>query len=189
MTPSFELYFRKIHPTAPMLHKARFYKSLNYAPHMRPPVCLRYAMWTLAAGASGMIVVFTGSRGPTDNLRCLQRHATALLPTGTEIHGARRDARIWRSNTLARCLSNVGALLNIRVQEHALPSGLAKYWACCAPIPDAWASAARWNRARSQDLLRSTGRLDGEGGAKTHVLDGFLGRSMRLNRYWMADVD
>lgn len=49
----FEIYFRKIHPTAPMIHKARFYTALNYAPHMRPPVALRYAMWTLASSASG----------------------------------------------------------------------------------------------------------------------------------------
>lgn len=47
-----DIYFRKIHPTCPMIHKARFYSSLNQAAHLRPPVCLRYAMWTLACSAS-----------------------------------------------------------------------------------------------------------------------------------------
>jgi hypothetical protein len=30
----------------PMIHKARFLSSMDLAPHMRPAVCLRYAMWT-----------------------------------------------------------------------------------------------------------------------------------------------
>lgn len=32
-----------------MIHRPRFFASMNLAPHMRPPVCLRYIMWTLAA--------------------------------------------------------------------------------------------------------------------------------------------
>jgi hypothetical protein len=43
------IYFEKHHPTVPMMHKLRYYASLDRAPHMRPPVCLRYAMWTTAA--------------------------------------------------------------------------------------------------------------------------------------------
>lgn len=31
------------------MHKYRYYASLDRSPNMRPPVCLRYAMWTLAA--------------------------------------------------------------------------------------------------------------------------------------------
>jgi hypothetical protein len=36
----------------PLIHKYRYYASLDLAPHMRPPVCLRYAMWTMAASLS-----------------------------------------------------------------------------------------------------------------------------------------
>ena len=32
-----------------MIHKARYYASLQRAPAHRPPMCLRYAMWALAA--------------------------------------------------------------------------------------------------------------------------------------------
>lgn len=35
-----------------MIHRPRFMAALNLAPHMRPPVCLRYAMWTLAASVT-----------------------------------------------------------------------------------------------------------------------------------------
>ena len=35
-----------------MIQKYRFYTSMNLAPHMRAPVCLRYAMWALAATLS-----------------------------------------------------------------------------------------------------------------------------------------
>lgn len=42
-------YFEKVHPSLPMIHRARFYAAMNLAPNMRPPVCLRYAMWAVAA--------------------------------------------------------------------------------------------------------------------------------------------
>ena len=32
-----------------MMHKFRFYSALSLAPLARPPICLRYAMWALAA--------------------------------------------------------------------------------------------------------------------------------------------
>lgn len=32
-----------------MIHRPRFFASMKLAPHMRPPVCLRYIMWALAA--------------------------------------------------------------------------------------------------------------------------------------------
>lgn len=35
-----------------MMHKLRFYTSLNRSPQKRPPVCLRYAMWAMAASLS-----------------------------------------------------------------------------------------------------------------------------------------
>lgn len=34
------------------MHTARFYAALKLGSNMRPPVCLRYAMWALAAAAS-----------------------------------------------------------------------------------------------------------------------------------------
>lgn len=46
------IYFDTFHKTMPLMHKYRYYASLDRAPHMRPPVCLRYAMWTMAASIS-----------------------------------------------------------------------------------------------------------------------------------------
>ncbi|EKD21317.1 fungal specific transcription factor domain-containing protein [Drepanopeziza brunnea f. sp. 'multigermtubi' MB_m1] len=43
------IYFAKFHPTMPMIHIFRYYASLDRAPQARPPVCLRYAIWALAA--------------------------------------------------------------------------------------------------------------------------------------------
>ncbi|CBX92795.1 hypothetical protein IAQ61_005843, partial [Plenodomus lingam] len=45
----YQIYFSKIHLSLPMIHRPRFMAALNLAPQMRPPVCLRYIMWTLAA--------------------------------------------------------------------------------------------------------------------------------------------
>lgn len=47
-----QIYFEKIHPSLPMIHRPRYYAAMNLAPHMRPPVCLRYAMWANAAAVS-----------------------------------------------------------------------------------------------------------------------------------------
>ncbi|KIV88757.1 hypothetical protein, variant 3 [Exophiala mesophila] len=47
-----EIYFLKIHPSMPMIHKARFLSSMNLAPNLRPPACLRYAMWAHACSVS-----------------------------------------------------------------------------------------------------------------------------------------
>ncbi|PBP27361.1 fungal-specific transcription factor domain-containing protein [Diplocarpon rosae] len=44
-----DIYFEKIHPSVPMIHKYRYLAAMNLAPSQRPPVALRYAMWTLAA--------------------------------------------------------------------------------------------------------------------------------------------
>ncbi|PBP26904.1 fungal specific transcription factor domain-containing protein, partial [Diplocarpon rosae] len=61
------IYFEKIHPSVPMIHEYRYLAAMNLmkaviyghfskynadetsAPSQRPPVALRYAMWTLAA--------------------------------------------------------------------------------------------------------------------------------------------
>ncbi|TGO89783.1 hypothetical protein BPOR_0094g00180 [Botrytis porri] len=47
-----EIYFEIIHPSLPMIHKYRYLAAMNLAPNQRPPVSLRYAMWTLAASSS-----------------------------------------------------------------------------------------------------------------------------------------
>ncbi|KFA61652.1 hypothetical protein S40285_08198 [Stachybotrys chlorohalonatus IBT 40285] len=43
-----QIYFEKVHPSIPMIHKYRYLAAMNLAPNQRPPVCLRYAMWTMA---------------------------------------------------------------------------------------------------------------------------------------------
>jgi hypothetical protein len=35
-----------------MIHKYRFLAALSLAPHMRPPVCLRYAIWAMACSVT-----------------------------------------------------------------------------------------------------------------------------------------
>lgn len=47
-----QIYFEKVHPSAPMVHKYRYLAAMNLAPNQRPPVCLRYAMWTLACSVT-----------------------------------------------------------------------------------------------------------------------------------------
>ncbi|KAK1019046.1 hypothetical protein LTR54_000859 [Friedmanniomyces endolithicus] len=56
-----QIYFDKIHPSLPMIHRPRYYAAMNLAPHVRPPVCLRYAMWCNAAAV-------------TDRYEALQEH-------------------------------------------------------------------------------------------------------------------
>jgi phytoene/squalene synthetase len=36
----------------PMVHKNRYLAALHLPAHMRPPVCLRYAIWATAASMS-----------------------------------------------------------------------------------------------------------------------------------------
>ncbi|KAK0733375.1 fungal-specific transcription factor domain-containing protein [Lasiosphaeria miniovina] len=47
-----QIYFEKIHPSLPMIHRYRYLAAMNLAPNQRPPVCLRYAMWTLACSVT-----------------------------------------------------------------------------------------------------------------------------------------
>ncbi|CAK1355384.1 unnamed protein product [Cercospora beticola] len=56
-----QVYFEKVHPSLPMIHRPRYYAAMNLAPHMRPPICLRYAMWASAAAV-------------TDKYEALQEH-------------------------------------------------------------------------------------------------------------------
>lgn len=46
------LFFERIHHTMPVLHQTRYMASMHLAPASRPPVCLQYAMWALAALAT-----------------------------------------------------------------------------------------------------------------------------------------
>ncbi|KAG9186521.1 hypothetical protein G6011_09629 [Alternaria panax] len=57
----YQIYFSRVHLTQPIVHRPRFLAALNLAPHMRPPVCLRYIMWCLAASI-------------TDKYEALQEH-------------------------------------------------------------------------------------------------------------------
>ncbi|KAI1386954.1 uncharacterized protein F4822DRAFT_330637 [Hypoxylon trugodes] len=43
-----QIYFDKIHPSLPMIHKFRYLAAMNLAPNQRPPIALRYAIWTQA---------------------------------------------------------------------------------------------------------------------------------------------
>jgi hypothetical protein len=45
-------YFDKIHPSMPMMHRPRYHTAMHLAPHARPPICLRYAMWANAAAVT-----------------------------------------------------------------------------------------------------------------------------------------
>lgn len=48
-----ELYFSKVHPTSPILHRARYLMSMaNSAPRLRPPVSLQYIIFALGACVS-----------------------------------------------------------------------------------------------------------------------------------------
>lgn len=47
-----QVYFEKVHPSLPVIHQPRYYAAMNLAPHMRPPICLRYAMWSCAASVT-----------------------------------------------------------------------------------------------------------------------------------------
>ncbi|KIW06955.1 hypothetical protein, variant 1 [Verruconis gallopava] len=46
------IYFEKVHPSCPIIHRARYLATCNLSHQMRPPVALRYAMWTMAASVS-----------------------------------------------------------------------------------------------------------------------------------------
>lgn len=47
-----QIFFEKIHPTISMIHKFRYLAAMNLAPNQRPPVALRYAVWTLACSVT-----------------------------------------------------------------------------------------------------------------------------------------
>lgn len=54
-----QIYFDKLHPSMPMIHKYRYLAAMNLAPSMRPPVALRYALWSYACSAVDKYQSFT----------------------------------------------------------------------------------------------------------------------------------
>ncbi|EXJ77443.1 hypothetical protein A1O3_09669 [Capronia epimyces CBS 606.96] len=54
-----EIYFQKIHPSMPMIHKARYLASMDLAPYIRPPASLRYAMWTNVCSVTPKYTAYT----------------------------------------------------------------------------------------------------------------------------------
>jgi hypothetical protein len=47
-----QVYFAKIHPSVPIIHKYRFLASMNLSGYAKPSISLRYAMWALAASTA-----------------------------------------------------------------------------------------------------------------------------------------
>ncbi|KAH6694003.1 binuclear zinc transcription factor [Plectosphaerella plurivora] len=54
--PPFELmeelnaaYFQRAHMFIPIIHPGRYFQAFYSAPHKRPPMCLQYAVWTMAS--------------------------------------------------------------------------------------------------------------------------------------------
>ena len=46
------IYFEKVHPSCPIIHRPRYLATCNLNHQMRPPIALRYAMWTMAASVA-----------------------------------------------------------------------------------------------------------------------------------------
>ncbi|GKZ29058.1 hypothetical protein AbraIFM66950_002795 [Aspergillus brasiliensis] len=46
------IYFKKIHPRLPMLHRPRYMAASSLAPASRPPICLQYMIWCHAASVT-----------------------------------------------------------------------------------------------------------------------------------------
>ena len=46
------IYFEKVHPSCPIIHRPRYLATCNLNHQMRPPIALRYAMWTMAASVT-----------------------------------------------------------------------------------------------------------------------------------------
>ncbi|KKK14252.1 hypothetical protein AOCH_001427 [Aspergillus ochraceoroseus] len=43
------IYFEKIHPVMPIIHRPRHLAAMDFAPNARPPICLQYIIWCQAA--------------------------------------------------------------------------------------------------------------------------------------------
>ncbi|KAI1327890.1 hypothetical protein F5Y16DRAFT_182741 [Xylariaceae sp. FL0255] len=46
-----QIFFERQHQFAPVIHPARYLQAFYSAPHMKPPLCLQYAIWGLASHA------------------------------------------------------------------------------------------------------------------------------------------
>lgn len=47
-----QIYFDKVHPSVPVIHPPRYLAASLLAPNVRPPICLQYITWCLAATIS-----------------------------------------------------------------------------------------------------------------------------------------
>ncbi|RAL17233.1 putative C6 transcription factor Prf [Aspergillus homomorphus CBS 101889] len=80
-----EIYFKKIHPGMPILHRPRLLAAMSLGPSTRPPLCLQYIMWSHAASISDKYsslhsVFYERARkyAEADELRGLGEHAVSL---------------------------------------------------------------------------------------------------------------
>ncbi|EPE35870.1 hypothetical protein GLAREA_05208 [Glarea lozoyensis ATCC 20868] len=48
----YQIYFRQVHPFAPMFDELRFYKAIERTPDHPPLIALRYSIWALAANTT-----------------------------------------------------------------------------------------------------------------------------------------
>ncbi|RDW94138.1 putative C6 transcription factor Prf [Aspergillus mulundensis] len=46
------IYFDKVHPFLPIIHRPRYMAAMDFAPSSRPPACLQYIVWAHAAAVS-----------------------------------------------------------------------------------------------------------------------------------------
>lgn len=100
-----EIYFNKCHHCLPILHKYRYLSSLDLPPHMRPPVCLQYAVWLLAASISDKHaaiedVLYKRTRKYAD----LSEMRVSLTPSSTR--GCRNTWETLQAKGDAKCLRN-----------------------------------------------------------------------------------
>lgn len=43
------VYFESVHKYMPFVHRSRYLADIHLAPQAQPPMCLRYAIWTVAS--------------------------------------------------------------------------------------------------------------------------------------------
>ncbi|KAL4977529.1 fungal-specific transcription factor domain-containing protein [Aspergillus desertorum] len=46
------IYFDKVHPFLPIIHRPRYMAAMDFAPNSRPPACLQYIVWAHASAVS-----------------------------------------------------------------------------------------------------------------------------------------
>lgn len=150
----YDLLFTKIYPSLPIIHRARFMANTNTT-----PLCLRYAMWTLAASSSDK---HDGLQGGF--YQRSRRHAE-----GDEMRG-----RGESTTSLGHC------------QAWIL---MATYEFKQMLFPRAWLSAGRAARlAQMMQLHRVDEYGDGGAGDANHCVppEEWTRREERRRTFWMA---